>query len=274
MKKYAAITMLILLASCNGNDEISDDKPDIPVNAAEVVAPPAPLTFTISNKFPHDTAAFTEGLQIYKGKFYEGTGMENESSLRVADIKTGKVEKIHKYSDPSIFGEGINVFKGKIYQLTWQNHLVYVYDEKDITKPIKTFTWASQGWGMTNDGTYLIISDGSSNIYYVNPEDFSIKRTLSVKDNMGPIDNINELEYIDGFIYANVWQTSDILKINPSNGQVAGKLILAGLPQQYFPKQITGKTELTLNGIAWDSTNKKMYITGKYWPMIFEGTIR
>lgn len=263
--------LLIALAACNGNDKPESD-PDIIVKR-ETIAPPQQLTFTITAKYPHDTAAFTEGLLIHKGKFYEGTGDYESSTLQMADIKTGKVLQKTKMGTDKIFGEGINVFKGKIYQLTWKNNIVYVYNENDITRPIKTLKWIYDGWGMTNNGTDLIISDGTANIYFVNPEDFSIKNTIQVRDDQKFVDNINELEYIDGYIYANIWQTEMIVKINPANGHVVGRMLIPDLRKQYFESIATDRTDV-MNGIAWDSVSKKMYITGKRWPYVFEGTVQ
>lgn len=267
MKQYiliAALTGLLFFTACNGggNTPVVDDS--IAAMATKNIA------YTITAQYPHDTSAFTEGLQVYKGKLYEGTGMEHESTLRITDIKTGKVEKKHFYSDTAIFGEGIQVFKGKIYQLTWKNHIVYVYDEKNIDQPVKTMKWPYEGWGMTNNGTDLIISDGTANLYFVNPDDFRIKTTVQVADNSGPVQYINELEYIDGFLLANVWGSNYILKIDPSSGHVEGKITLDGIAEKYFPTQIVpGRTDV-LNGIAYDSAAKKIYVTGKRWPLMFE----
>lgn len=248
--------------SCNASDQPESDP--------NLVPKPTPLiSFQIGEKFPHDTAAYTEGLQVYDGKFYEGTGMENESTLQIANMKTGIVENRKKYTDPKIFGEGIQVFKNKIYQLTWQNHLAFVYDIRNIQNPIDTFNWPYEGWGMTNNGTDLIISDGSPNLYFVDPSNFKILKTLPVYESGHSVYQINELEYIDGFIYANVWQTNDIVKIDPNTGKVVGKISLGDLPKQYFADKITERTDV-LNGIAYDSTTKKIYITGKRWPYVFE----
>ena len=261
-----AITVLILFTACNGGGS-STDPGGVDSNLIKMAT--QNIGYTIVSQYPHDTSAYTEGLQIYNGKLYEGTGMETESSLRITDLKTGKVEKKHFYTDPAIFGEGIQVFKGKIYQLTWKNHIVYVYDEKNIDQPIKTLTWPFQGWGMTNNGTDLIISDGTANIYFVNPDDFKVKTTIQVTDNSGPVQNINELEYIDGYVLANVWQSDYILKIDASSGHVIGKIDLPNIKETYFPKEINDRTDV-LNGIAYDSTSKKIYITGKRWPKLFE----
>jgi glutamine cyclotransferase len=265
MKYILSLALIIFFAACTGGG----DKPDV-IDPTLVPKVTPKISYNIVNVYPHDTSAFTEGLQIYNGKFYEGTGMEQESTLRIVDIKTGKVEKKHFYTDTAIFGEGIQIFKGKIYQLTYKNHIVYVYDEKNIDKPIKTFQWPYEGWGMTNNGTDLIISDGSSNIYFVDAETFKVKSIIAVTEDGKPIDSINELEYINGFIYANIWQTEDIVKIDPSTGFIVGKIELPNLKETYFPKEIIPDRTDVLNGIAYDSTTKKLFITGKRWPKMFE----
>jgi glutamine cyclotransferase len=210
---------------------------------------------------------------------YEGTGQYEESTLRIVDPKTGKVEKKYLIPDTSIFGEGITIFKNKIYQLTWQSKKIFVYNLNDITHPIKTLSWTvgrAEGWGITNDGNNLILSDGSDTIYYVLPDEekneMKVIKSITVADNTGPLDSINELEFIDGYIYANRWQTNYILKIDTATGNVVGKIDLTGLLAQYDAKEMTNKTDV-LNGIAYDSTTKKLYITGKRWPMMFRMTL-
>jgi glutaminyl-peptide cyclotransferase len=272
MTKYLSILIAVLIISCNSSttDQSADQTTTV---APSGIPAPKDITVNIIGIYPHDTSAFTEGLQFYNGKLYEGTGDYEASALQIEDPKTGKVEKKHKMGSPDIFGEGIQVFKGKIYQLTWTNHIVNVYDENDIDKPIKTLTWPNEGWGMTNNGTDLILSDGTSNLYFVNADDFKIKSTLQVVDNLGPVDQLNELEYIDGYVYANVWQTDYIVKIDPSNGHIVGKISLPDLIHQYAPAQyVEGRTDV-LNGIAWDSANQKIYITGKRWPKVFEVSV-
>ncbi|MEP7165966.1 MAG: glutaminyl-peptide cyclotransferase [Ferruginibacter sp.] len=263
--KYIPVIVLIVLASCNNNpgnpdqdDSIKPDYVGLPV--------PKNITYTILAQHPHDTSAYTQGLQVYNGKLYEGTGDFETSSLRITDWKTGAVEKKHMMGTDKIFGEGINIFKNKIYQLTWQSHIVYVYAVNNIDKPISTFTWPYEGWGITNNGTDLVISDGSANLYFVNPDDFKVKSTIAVVDNNGPIDSINELEFINGFVYANVYQTNDIIKIDPESGHVVGKMDLANLLQE---NEKVPRTDV-LNGIAYDSTTNTMLITGKRWPKLFE----
>lgn len=233
------------------------------------IAIPVPININIIGIYPHDTSAYTQGLEIYKGKLFESTGDFVNSSLRVVDLKTGLVQQKHMMGSAEIFGEGITIFKDKIYQLTWKNHLVNVYDITNITKPIKTFTWPYDGWGITHDSADLIISDGSANLFFVNPDDFKIKSTKQVLDNIGQVKAINELEYVNGYVFANVYGNDFILKINPANGHVVGIINLPGIIQQYA-KGFTPDENEVLNGIAWDSASKKMYITGKRWPKMFE----
>jgi glutaminyl-peptide cyclotransferase len=276
MKKYLAIASIVLFAACSGGS----DKPVVDESltpAWSKLPTPSTLTYKVEKVYPHDPGSFTQGLQIYNGKLYEGTGDYNNSAVKIVNLETGVAEKVHKIGKndaDSTFGEGITILKDKLYQLTWKEKIVYVYDVKDITKPIKQFNWISEGWGITNDGTNLIISDGvTSNLYFVDPETFKVQRTQAVESNQGPTMNLNELEYIDGFVYANIWETDDIVKIDPASGHVVGKLNLAGLLKQYAAKEIEAKPADVLNGIAYDSTTKKIYITGKWWPKLFEITI-
>ena len=273
MRAFLAITTLICLSACSNSDSDSSTA----AGSEKPVGIPAPqnINFSIIGTYPHDTSAYTQGLEIYKGTTYESTGDYENSSLRVTDIKTGKVLQKHMMGSSAnlgpaaIFGEGITILNDKIYQLTWKNKLVNVYDLKDISKPIRTFTWPHEGWGITHNGTDLIISDGSANIYFVNPQDFAIKSSIQVRDNIGPINAINELEYIDGFVFANVYGSDYIIKINPADGHVVGNINLPGLIQQYATGFSPDDNEV-LNGIAWDSASKKLYITGKHWPKMFE----
>lgn len=263
-KKYAAILSLIILASCNGGS----DKPYDP----EVEPKPTPaIAYTIIASYPHDTSAYTQGLEFYNGKLYEGTGDYETSSLRITDYKTGNVEKKHMMGSDSIFGEGITIFNNRIYQLTWESNIVYVYDVKNIDKPVKTLKWPYQGWGITHNGTELIISDGSANLYFVNPEDLRVNNTIRVTDNnSAAVNYLNELEYVDGFVYANVYESNYIVKIDPESGHVAGKMDFPDLKEKFFAGQVVpGRTDV-LNGIAYDSSKKTFFITGKRWPRMFE----
>ena len=268
MKYILVIALLGSLTACNNTKDSDHNGIDSSLIPAYVgIAPPANITYTILAQHPHDTSAYTQGLQIFNGKLYEGTGDYETSSLRITDWKTGTVEKKHMMGTDKIFGEGINIFKNKIYQLTWQSNIVYVYDVNNIDKPINTFNWPYQGWGITNNGKELIISDGSANLYFVNPSDFKVQNTVAVVTNEGPVDSLNELEYIDGFVYANVYQTNYIVKIDSESGHVVGKMTFANLLQS--SEKIPGRTDV-LNGIAYDSTTKTMLITGKRWPKLFD----
>jgi glutaminyl-peptide cyclotransferase len=272
IKKLSLLALIMLLFSCH-NTSTPDVDNSLPVNQPNNIPAPQPITFTVDSVYPHDPKAFTQGLQFYNGKLYEGTGEFNQSTLRVVDIKTGKPEKEHLIPDATVFGEGITIFKNKIYQLTWQNHKIFVYNLIDIMHPIATYNWSLEGWGITNDGNNLIISDGSSKLYYVQPDEAKKEmktiKILTVADNNGELDSLNELEYIDGYVFANRWYNNHIYKIDTSNGHPVGVIDLTGLLHQYDPNfQITDSA--VLNGIAYDSTTKKLYITGKDWPKLFE----
>ncbi len=270
--KLLGFSFLILLFSCNNNSSPEYDT-SLPVPKANNIPAPASLMFSVDAVYSHDAGAFTQGLEFYKGKLYEGTGEFEQSRLRILDIKTGNVEKEYKIPDKTIFGEGITIFKNKLYQLTWQNHKIFVYDINDISKPVNTLNWSREGWGATNDGNQIIISDGTSKLYFVQPDEtrkeMKINKILTVMDNRGEVDSLNELELIDGSVYANRWYTDQIVKIDTSNGHVTGVINLTGLLQQYAPGVKTNDSAV-LNGIAYDSATKKLYITGKDWPKLFE----
>ena len=254
-----------MLGACSNND-----KTNVPDDPTVVPAKTPIISYTIVAEYPHDTSAYTQGLEFHNGKLYEGTGDFKTSSLRIIDYKTGRVERKHVMGTDSIFGEGITIFKNKIYQLTWESKIVYVYDVKNIDNPIKTFSWPYEGWGLTNNGTDLIISDGSAKLYFVNPDDFRLKSTIAVTENSSPVSYLNELEYIDGFVFANIYQTDKIVKIDPASGFVVGKMDFTGIKEKFFPNQIIlGRTDY-FNGIAYDSATKKFMVTGKRWPKMFE----
>jgi glutaminyl-peptide cyclotransferase len=268
-KTFLLLVAIALLIACNQPDsEIDPNLPQpITVKAAENVP------YNIIAQHPHDVTSYTQGLQYFNGKMYEGTGDYEKSALKIVDYKTGKSTTSHnigKTPTDSTFGEGITILNNKIYQLTWQDHLVYLYDVKDITKPIKTFNWPYEGWGITNNGKDLIVSDGSARLYFVSPDSFTVKQIVKVNSSEGFVDNINELEYIDGFVYANVYLTDNIIKIDPTTGNVVGTLNFAGVLKQFAPNFSPKVQDEVLNGIAYDSTTKKMFVTGKRWPILFE----
>ena len=268
-KLIPVLSLLFFLISCQ-NSSSPDYDNSLPVNN---IPPPSQIMYKVIAVYPHDPTAFTQGLEYHDGKLYEGTGEFSRSNLRVVDIKTGKVERNYLIPDKSIFGEGITIFKNKIYQLTWQNHKVYVYNVNDFNHPVDSLKWSREGWGATNDNRNIIISDGSSHLFFVQPDEKSkelkVNKILTVADNRGEVDSLNELELIDGYVYANRWLTNDIVKIDTATGYVAGKMNLTGLLNQYDPGAPI-EDGAVLNGIAYDSATKKLYITGKDWPRLFE----
>jgi len=226
---------------------------------------PVVLTYSINNTYPHDTSSFTQGLVIYNNKLYEGTGENGHSKLLLVDVKTGKQEKEVKLDD-KYFGEGITILHDTIYQLTWQNNIVFAYSLKDFKK-INQFPIKTEGWGITTDGKNLIVSDGSSNLYFYEPSTFRLLRTQSVTDGGSLAYNMNELEYIDGYVYANQWQLPYIFKIDPNSGQVTAK---ADLTEIWNRIKVKDPLADVPNGIAYDNDSKKIYITGKKWPELYE----
>lgn len=272
MKYFLSAIILLTIISCRNDSTPSFDS-SLPQSPFANIPPPAPITFTIDSVYDHDPTAFTQGLEFYNGKLYEGTGEPKQSRLRIVNITSGKAEKEMLIKDPEIFGEGITIFKSKIYQLTWQNNKIFEYNLNDFSKPLVTYNWSREGWGATNDGNHIIISDGTSHLYFVTPDEqrkeMRIEKILTVISNKGEVDSLNELELINGYVYANRWLTDEIVKIDTSNGHVTGIMNLKGLLKQYDP---SAKYEdgAVLNGIAYDSARKKMYITGKDWPKLFQ----
>ena len=259
--KIAYLFPFVLLAACH-NDDVKKDSP----NNTTPINEPAQLQFTITNQYPHDTSTYTEGLEFYNHTLYESGGQYGVSKLVSVDLNSGKdIKKISL--DKKYFGEGITIVNNKIYQMTWKEKTCFVYDAKTFAK-LKELTYDGEGWGMTNNGKQIIMSDGSNNLYFRDPETFKVLNIVGVSDNNGPVGNINELEYINGFILANIWQSDIIIKIDPESGKVLGKADFSGTKEKYFPEALD-KAEV-LNGIAYDSTTKRLFITGKYWPKIFE----
>ncbi|MFT3904055.1 MAG: glutaminyl-peptide cyclotransferase [Niabella sp.] len=239
---------------------------------AETASSVKNISYSIIKTYPHDTASFTQGLVVYKGDLYEGTGGSkgNEvssqfSRLMRVDLKTGKAMKDIKL-DHEYFGEGVTVLHDTVYQLTWKNKVVFVYTLPDLKK-VKEFPINTDGWGITTDGKELIVSDGSSNLYYYEPGSFKLLRTQSVMVDNEYLSDINELEYINGYVYANQWQRPYIFKIDPSSGFVVGRIDLTQAWERV--KNIDPLADVP-NGIAYDNDTKKIYITGKKWPELYE----
>jgi len=266
--KLLALFVLAMLAACN-----NDKEEKTRITNAESDNSPAIINYSVVNSFPHDTSAYTEGFLMHNGQLYESTGYEdgmppNRSSLfGVVDLKTGKIQKKVEIDKNKYFGEGIAFLDGKIYQLTYKTKIGFVYDEKTFKK-IGEFTFPSEeGWGMTTNGTHLIMSDGTSNINYLDPHNFKLVKVLGVTDNNGPVAGINELELINGFMYANQYTTNYILKIDTTSGKVVGKLDFTTLNNEAKNKY---PEAAEMNGIAYDPATKKIYVTGKLWPNIYE----
>jgi glutamine cyclotransferase len=226
---------------------------------------PKLLNYTIVNTFPHDTLAFTEGFEFYRDTLIESTGQKGASHFRKYDYKTGKVHK-QVNMDSQYFGEGITVINNKIYQLTWQSNVGFIYDANTL-KQIKSFPYDKpiEGWGMTNDGKHIYQSDGTEKIWKMNPETQKMEDYINVYTNTNKIKSINELEWIDGKIYGNIWQKDAIAVINPITGAVEGVLNLAGLRSKI---KFAGAE--VLNGIAYNPKNKTIFVTGKNWDKMFE----
>lgn len=228
------------------------------------------ISYSVAATYPHDTASFTQGLAFYKGQLYEGTGNLGKSKLMQVNLEDGKPARVQDLP-ANLFGEGVTVLNDTVYQLTWQNKVVLVYTAKDMKK-VKEFPLNTEGWGITNDGKNLVVSDGSSNLYFYETGTFRLLRTQGVTMDQMPLNFLNELEFINGYIYANRWQTPYIMKIDPNSGIVEGQLDFTELVsrvQAKIPGHDTG-TEATLNGIAYNDSTKKIYITGKLWPEMYE----
>lgn len=228
---------------------------------------PKILSYTIKATYPHDPKAFTQGLIWHNGQLVEGTGMEGESNLRKVTLENGKVTA-QVNNTPEIFGEGVTYLNGKFYQITWQNNKGFVYDAKTLNK-LQEFPLNTEGWGLTTNGVELIVSDGSSNIYFLDTATFREKRRIGVSDNFGPVSNLNELEWVNGHIWANRLQSDIIYKIEPESGRVVAKVDFSQLKQQ-GGFEVENPLNEVLNGIAYDSASKRFFITGKYWPKLFE----
>ncbi len=227
---------------------------------------PQKYGYKIVSAYPHNPTSFTQGLEFHDGILYEGTGQEGSSAIYKTDFKSGKINQERKLEN-RYFGEGITILNGKIYQLTYKNQTGFIYDLKSF-EPVKTWQYKQkEGWGLTNDGRSLIMSDGTENLYFLNPETFEQERVIQVCDNKELIKNINELEYINGEIWANIWTTERVIKIAPQTGKVIADINFKGITSQLGQ----GNQQLDVfNGIAHNTQTGKIYVTGKLWPKLFE----
>ncbi len=227
---------------------------------------PVTYRYKLVKSFPHDRHAYTQGLVYDEGYFYEGTGQQGQSTLRKVEVETGKVVS-QVNLDGSLFGEGVALLDDRIYQLTWTTKVGFVYDKKTLTQLNKIY-YQTQGWGLTTMDNKLVMSDGTNVIRFLDA-DFNVLSSVEVWDNKGIVESLNELEMIDGELWANIWQTDHIARIDPLSGKVLGYVELANI----LPREDRSQETDVLNGIAWDAANKRLFVTGKYWPRLFEITV-
>jgi len=253
----ALVTSLLVfpLASCSG----------LPLSPGPATVQAVPrYTYEVVNTYPHDRKAFTQGLVFSGNALYEGTGLYGASTLRRVDLETGEVLQIRKLPE-QLFGEGITIWRDRIIQLTWRERTGLVYD-KNSFELLEQFPYPTEGWGITHDGNSLVMSDGTSTLYFLHPDNFKETGRIEVSDNFGPVTRLNELEYVRGEIYANVWLTNRIARLSPRTGEVIGWIEMDGLLGQ---EELREPVDV-LNGIAYDAENDRLFVTGKLWPKVFE----
>jgi glutamine cyclotransferase len=220
-------------------------------------------TYQVIHTYPHDAQAFTQGLIHLDGHLYESTGLEGHSSLRMEDLDTGRILQFQDV--PKYFAEGLTNWGSTLIQLTWQSHIALVYDRFSFHL-LRTFPYTGEGWGLTQDGHSLILSDGSATLRFLDPATFRVQRRITVRDHGNPVTQLNELEYIHGQIYANIWYSNRIARISPATGKVLGFIDLTGL----LPASERSDPGAVLNGIAYDAEHDRLFVTGKLWPKLFE----
>lgn len=279
MRQLLTLILLAALAGCDGgavgtqtnraNGNAAPTNSTANSNSSHGTPAGVPVYgYEVVNTYPHDEQAFTQGLVFQDGEFLESTGLEHRSTLRRVELQTGKV--LQKVDVPGyFFAEGMTLFGGKIYQLTWTGMKGFVYDPKTFEKTGE-FKYEGEGWGLTHDADSLILSDGTEEIRFLDPNTSAVKRKISVTDAGRPVEELNELEYVKGEIYANVWHDNRIARIDPSDGRVKGWIDLSGLLK---PGEVTSE-EAVLNGIAYDEQGDRLFVTGKLWPKIFEIKLR
>ena len=257
MKKQHLLSLLLITGALIASMILFVVLNEKPANAK-----PVHYTYSIVNTYPHDESAFTQGLVYENGALYEGTGLYGESTLRRVKLETGEVLQSYMLSD-RYFGEGIAILDGKIVQVTWLENKGFVYDKYSF-ELLEEFSYSTEGWGITYDGNHLIMSDGTANLYFLDPETFETERQIEVQET-APVTQINELEYIKGKVYANIWMEEKIAMINPQTGKVEGWIDMSGI--QDAEKQ---DGDNVLNGIAYDATGDRLFVTGKRWAHLFE----
>lgn len=267
VKNIGLVFILLILTLTACRDEQQTKSGEINAKKSQAIAS---INYKLVNTYPHDTNLFIEGFLIQDGQLYESTGSPDEttkSMIGITDLKTGRFQKKIELDNKIYFGEGICALEGKLYQMTYKNQQGFVYDLKSF-KQISTFAYSNaEGWGMTTDGKHLIMSDGTDVITYWNPKDLKPIKTLKVTGNGVPQNYLNELEFIKGYIYANIWMSNVIVKIDPTSGVIVGQIDLS--PLVYDAKTKSAHAEV-LNGIAYDAATDKIYVTGKLWKNIYE----
>ncbi|MCP4426453.1 MAG: glutaminyl-peptide cyclotransferase [Chloroflexi bacterium] len=284
MRQFQIVRLVVFLAAflvaCTAEAAPTPTLPPVPTPTEAAYLAPAPTatemaypapetavplyTYEIIHAYDHDPNSFTQGLIFEDGIFYEGSGLYGESTLRKVDVETGAVLQFIELPD-QYFGEGITAFDGQLIQLTWKAQTGFVYD-KDSFELLGEFNYPTQGWGITHDGERLIMSDGSAVLYFWDPETLAENGRVTVRDENGPVVRLNELEYVEGEVWANVWQTNMIARIDPVTGQVVGWIDLTGLLN---PADVTQKVDV-LNGIAYDDETDRLFVAGKWWPKLYE----
>lgn len=266
---------LLFLVGCTESGEVDRSSglaaPSAPAAPAASATPAEQIParavrfgYRVVREYPHDPAAFTQGLLYHEGFLYESTGLQGQSTLRKVELETGRVLQRFDVSG-QYFAEGLALFGGRLYQLTWQSRLGFVYDLRTFQVQ-RLFNYRGEGWGLTHNGTSLILSDGSNRLRYFHPETFDPQQEVEVFDGQRPLTLLNELEYIDGEVWANIWQSERVARINPTTGQVLGWIDLSGL----LSAEDRRRPVDVLNGIAYDPQGKRLFVTGKLWPKLFE----
>jgi glutamine cyclotransferase len=272
MRHLVGLLLLSIIfggAGCDSATSSNNTMKNAPAgnNAAATNTPADQVTvygYEVVNTFPHDPTAFTQGIVFQDGALIESTGLEHHSTLRRVELQTGRV--LQKLDLPQFdFAEGMTLFGGKIYQLTWKGERGYIYDPQTFQKTGE-FKYTGEGWGLTHDADSLILSDGSEQIRFIDPNTYKVKRTISVLDHGRPLEEINELEYVKGEIFANVWHQDRVARIDPQTGHINGWIDLSGLLK---PGEAMNP-EAVLNGIAYDEQGDRLFVTGKLWPKLFE----
>jgi len=262
--KVFLIGLLLLAGAALACSSSETEQPLLKPSPSPTPAAISYYGYEVVHVYPHDPGAFTEGLAYEDGVLYEGTGRVGHSSLRKVELETGKVlQKVDL--TPQYYGEGIAIYGQEIVQLTWQQHTGFVYDKNSFAL-LREFDYPTEGWGITYDGQRLIMSDGTSTLHFLDPETFKEIGSVQVFDDSGPVSSLNELEYVDGEVYANVWLTDRIAMIDSRTGRVLGWIDLTGLLSAADLSQPVN----VLNGIAYDAEHDRLFVTGKLWPKLFE----